>query len=100
MPLVKLPVAHLFKNEHEQTVRWSAAMKTPLLYIAMESKCHMEFSYLVVHSLIVVLCEGLDTDAVELPTNVYIKCRRIWYSWGERCKNPNYALTYKMHILN
>ena len=52
-------------------------MKTPLLYIVMESKCHMEFSYLVVHSLIVVLCEGLDMDAVELLTNVYIKCRRI-----------------------
>ena len=49
----------------------------PLLYIDMESKCHMEFSYLVVHSLIVVLSEGLDMDAVELPTKVHLKCRRI-----------------------
>jgi hypothetical protein len=49
-------------------------MKTPLLYIDMESKCHMEFSC-VVHSLIAMLSDGLD--GVELPTKVHLKCRRI-----------------------
>ena len=55
----------------------SAAMKTPLLYIDMESKCHMEFSCVVVHSLIAMLSDGLDMDAVELPIKVHLKCRRI-----------------------
>jgi len=52
-------------------------MKMPLLYIYMEYKCHMEFSCVVVHSLIAVLSDGLDMDAVKLPTKVHLKCRRI-----------------------
>ena len=50
-------------------------MKMTLLYIDMESKCHMEFSCVVVHSLIAMLSDGLD--GVELPTKVHLKCRRI-----------------------